>query len=223
MKKHRVNISRYIIPQNTIYDKVLSSELPIEYQYLLQRYLIKLQPFYLFAKEIIPSDVIVKILKLIYGQYFLWHEECNIESHKSEAEYCMKSLIEKYSLGSYNFDNNVLTEQKYVLYTFANFGHNNDRFDQRGLHIELKENIENLLKCSICAMRKKCKHRNCIILISDTSNYCKKHMRCSNCNCNMRLDDHECAAPSFQPYIQLSLDYSKYHDVDNKLYSDDDK
>jgi hypothetical protein len=230
MKKHRVNISQYNISQNNIiYDKLLPSKFPIEYQYLLQEYLIKLQPFYLFAREMISYDIIAKILKIIYSEYFMWHEECDLESHHLGSKYCMQSLIEKHLLKSYNFDEhyNILTGKNVKLAYVPFFG--KQPANKRELYIELKENIENLLKCNICAMRKKCKYDKCTTLISDPSDYCKKHMRCPACNCNIRLSDHNCNAKSSE-YMQLSLNYGECRYMKNtpvimdynKLYLDCD-
>lgn len=166
MKKQRIDIARYTIIKRHHIFKETQDSCPIEYHFLLQQYNSKLMPFYTIAKDAnIPNDVIARILKIMYGPYFLWHNECNKKSHRLGVEYLIEKQRETFNLcnksGQSNW--NLLNPQ-----------------------------IEELLKCECCILQKRCKYNECKTLVLETSNYCRKHMQCEKCYHNMRLKDCNC-------------------------------
>lgn len=189
--KQRTKISRYVNNNTFIYSKLLNSNFPIEYQFLLQEYLLKLMPFYVVSKYAeVPNDVIVTILKIIYRQYFSWYQECNLKSHKFGIEYLKQKQIEQNP--SIKIPQNIWFNPEHVKPTRNNFS------------FELKEDMWELLHCECCLLQQKCKYDGCeTLILLETSNYCKKHMRCAKCHFNIRLQKCNCGENT--TYMNLGI------------------
>lgn len=197
--KQRTKISRYVNNNTSVYSELLKSEFPIEYQFLVQEYLLKLMPFYVFSKRIeIPNDIVINILKILYRPYFLWHNECDLRSHKLGIEYLIQKQIEQYPI----------KKPTRIMWTERPTSRNN-------FSLELKGDIWELLGCECCILQRTCKYNKCNTLITTTSNYCKKHMRCAKCHFNIRLTKCNCGENStYMSFTNLGIET---FGVDNHL------